>query len=94
MADTQKTTEAKTTEAKTRTRTPRGPLTGQMKGMLRPSEAAEFLGASESTLAAWRRNQTNVAFYKVGNVIGYKKEDLEACRREHFTLQKFEPTAE
>ena len=78
------------TQAKAK-RSPRGPLTGQLKGMLRTKEAADFLGTSESTLAAWRRKQVNVTYYKVGSDIGYKKEDLEKCRKAMFELRRFDP---
>ena len=75
---------------KTRTRT-RAPLTGQMKGMLTASEAAEALGVSEGTLAAWRNAQKNIAYYKVLNVIGYKREDIDKCIKEHMSLVCVKP---
>ena len=82
--------EAKTTK----TRKPRnsGPLAGPMKGMLRPSEVAPILGVSESALASWRTAGTKLRYFKVGSTIGYKKEDVEACRKEFFELKEFAPT--
>lgn len=77
-----------TDERKSRTR---APLTGQMKGMLTAAEAAVAIGVSPGTLAAWRTAQKNIAYYKVANAIGYKREDIDKCVKEHMTLVCVKP---
>lgn len=46
--------------------------------LLRPNEAATFLGLSSTTLAKWRstREQT-LPYVKRGNRVFYRQEDLE-----------------
>ncbi|MCP4933201.1 MAG: helix-turn-helix domain-containing protein [bacterium] len=56
------------------------------KAILRPPEAAEYLGVSTSTLAKRRLRGELPAFIKLGKkAVGYRREDLDAwieqCRR-------------
>ena len=56
------------------------------KAILRPSEAAEYLGLTVSTLAKRRLRGESPAFIKLGKkAVGYLREDLDAwiaeCRR-------------
>ena len=51
----------------------------------RPPRAAEYLGVAESTLAKWRMRGDPPAYRKLGRVVVYDKDDLDAwldaCRR-------------
>ena len=47
-------------------------------GMLTTKEVSEMTGVSSATLAAWRRSRQHIPFYKIGKIVKYKKEDVEA----------------
>lgn len=45
--------------------------------LLTPSQASEFLGISEQTLAIWRSNKRyNLKYVKVGRYVRYRFHDL------------------
>ena len=50
--------------------------------MLSPAEAAAILGVSYQVLATWRRDKTNLVYYKLGtgsrSPVRYKRRDVEA----------------
>ena len=43
-------------------------------------EAAELLGLSAGTLRVWRCQGKGPSYYKVGNAVRYKVDDLEAWK--------------
>ncbi len=43
-------------------------------------EAAELLGLSAGTLRVWRCQGQGPSYYKVGNAVRYKVDDLEAWK--------------
>lgn len=46
--------------------------------LIKPEEAAVFLGVDIDTLAVWRSTKRyNIPFYKIGNLVRYKMSDLE-----------------
>ena len=45
--------------------------------MLSIEEVCEKLKVSKSTLAVWRAERKNLAFYKLGGRVVYKEEDIE-----------------
>ena len=46
---------------------------------LSPSEAADYLGFKESTLASWRcTNKMKIPYIKLGRKVAYYKDDLDA----------------
>lgn len=51
----------------------------------RPPKAAEYIGVAESTLAKWRIRGDPPAYRKLGRVVVYDQDDLDAwldtCRR-------------
>ena len=61
-------------------------ITFDNKAILRPAEAAEYLGVSTSTLAKRRLRGEHPSFIKLGKkAVGYLRQDLDAwieeCRR-------------
>lgn len=59
----------------------------QVKG-LKPSymttyEVAAFLGLSAGTLCVWRSQGKGPSYYKVGNAVRYKIDDVEAWKNEN-----------
>ena len=47
--------------------------------LLSPAEASSYLGVTTETLAVWRcTKRYNLRFYKIGRLVKYRKEDLEA----------------
>jgi len=50
--------------------------------MMRPPEAAHYLGLSESSLAKWRCSGTGPAYMKVGErVVAYDQSELDSWLR-------------
>lgn len=57
-------------------------MPGRYERLLRPPEAAAFLGISIKTLWYWRRWDTGPSYYRVGrSCVGYLLRDLEAFRQ-------------
>lgn len=49
-----------------------------LKALLTPAEAAEFIGGlREQTLATWRMQKRGPRFLKVGSKVRYRKSDLD-----------------
>ena len=48
-----------------------------MSEMKSIDEAVKKLGVSKSTLATWRADKKNLAYYKVGGRVMYKDSDLD-----------------
>ena len=46
-------------------------------------EVAAFLGLSAGTLCVWRSQGKGPNYYKVGNAVRYKIEDVEAWKNEN-----------
>jgi excisionase family DNA binding protein len=54
------------------------------KTWLKPEEAAEFLGVTVDTLAAWRRNGRHaLPFVRSGRIVRYRLADLERWAAAH-----------
>jgi len=49
-----------------------------MSKLLSPLEAADFLGVAPRTLTIWRHRGYGPVFKKVGRLVKYSGEDLEA----------------
>ena len=46
--------------------------------LLKPSEAARYLGVDVGTLSVWRSTQRyNLTFLKIGGAVRYRLEDLD-----------------
>jgi len=50
----------------------------QQRALLTSTQAAEYLGVQPQTLAQWRWRKTGPAFVKVGRLVRYEAESLEA----------------
>lgn len=46
-------------------------------------EAADFLGFTAGTLRVWRSQGKGPSYYKVGNAVRYKIDDVEAWKNEN-----------
>lgn len=47
-------------------------------GLLKPEQAAAYLGIKPATLAVWRStNRRKLAFVKIGGQVRYRREDLD-----------------
>jgi excisionase family DNA binding protein len=47
--------------------------------LLRPEDAASFLGVKVDTLASWRCTKAHrIPYYKVGRLVYYRRHDLES----------------
>lgn len=49
-----------------------------LKKLLNQDQAAEVLGVSPRTLESWRYNGGGPRFYKLGQAVRYRAEDLDA----------------
>ena len=50
---------------------------------LRPGQAADYIGISQSTLAKWRVSGTGPVFGKLGRTVIYRRSDLDAWVQEN-----------
>ncbi|MBL8552280.1 MAG: helix-turn-helix domain-containing protein [Hyphomonadaceae bacterium] len=50
---------------------------------MRGLEAAAYIGVAPKTLANWRSAGKGPRFYKIGRVIVYQRDDLDAFFEEH-----------
>lgn len=53
-------------------------ITTQTSPLMRPPEAATYLGYSPKTLEKWRKNGEGPAFVRIGSRVRYRKEALDA----------------
>ena len=61
----------------TRTPKPKPQATRPLESLLKPSEAAAFLGVHENTLRSWRAAGTGPRYTRIGSrVIRYRVADL------------------
>lgn len=56
------------------------------KRMISPKQAAETFGLNEGTLANWRSQKRGPKYYKVGRLVKYRLEDVEAWVNKHPVL--------
>lgn len=49
-----------------------------MSALLNKKEAAAYLGLSKLTLEKWQREKRGPTYYKIGKLVKYKTEDLDA----------------
>lgn len=48
-------------------------------GLMKPTQAAEYLQISATTLAIWRStNRSRIPFVKIGGQVRYRRQDLDA----------------
>lgn len=63
--------------------------TAQADGDFRPpamidtNQAAAYLGLAAKTLANWRASRRGPAYVRIGNVVSYRQQDLDAFIAEH-----------
>lgn len=50
--------------------------------MIKAETAAEMLGVTKATLATWRKKKIFLPYYRIGGVIRYKPEDVEAFKNQ------------
>ncbi len=48
------------------------------KRLLTPSEVADRLAVAEHTLAVWRVDRRHLAFFKIGRMVRYSEDEVEA----------------
>jgi predicted site-specific integrase-resolvase len=66
------------------TKTNQGGLLEDMPDLLSPSQVAEFLQISTSTLASWRSSKNGkIPYCKIGNKVFYMKADIETFIEEN-----------
>lgn len=48
-----------------------------------PKQVSEILKVSEITLAKWRSNKTGPEYVKIGRLVKYRPESIEAYLKQH-----------
>lgn len=56
---------------------------GSKPSYMTTREVAAFLGLSAGTLCVWRSQGKGPSYYKVGNAVRYKIDDVEAWKNEN-----------
>lgn len=59
-----------------------------MKNLMTPVEVADLLQVAVRTLADWRYRKVGPRYIKVGQVIRYKREDINAYMRQRAVKPK------
>ena len=49
-----------------------------MSDLLTETEAAQVLGMKPQSLSVWRLHKKNLPFVKIGRLVRYRREDIEA----------------
>jgi hypothetical protein len=59
------------------------PAEREFAARMRGADAAAYIGVAPKTLAIWRSAGKGPRFYKLGRLIVYQREDLDAYFEEH-----------